>query len=70
MSNIQHDILDKLKEDKTEVKLYLTNGFQLKGNIEGFDNFTILLNSKEEGYKLIFKHAISTLDPQGEVELE
>jgi len=70
MSNIQHDILDKLKEEKTEVTLYLTNGFQLKGNIEGFDNFTILLNSEEEGYKLIFKHAISTLDPQGEVELE
>lgn len=58
MSNIQHDILGKLKEQEAEVTLYLTNGFQLKGNIEGFDNFTVLLNSEEGGYRLIFKHAI------------
>jgi host factor-I protein len=47
--------------------MYLTNGVRLKGVIKGFDNFVILL--KESSQQLIYKHAISTIQPEREVDL-
>ena len=42
--------------------MFLVNGFQMRGTIEGFDVFTVLLLS-EGRQSLIFKHAISTIIP-------
>ncbi|MCJ7688245.1 MAG: RNA chaperone Hfq, partial [Clostridiaceae bacterium] len=42
--------------------LYLTNGFQLKGNVIGFDSFTVVLNCDGK-QMMIYKHAISTITP-------
>ena len=41
---------------------HLTNGFQLKGIVKGFDNFTVILDN-EGKQMLIYKHAISTITP-------
>jgi len=65
--NLQDNYLNQLRKDKTPVVIYLTNGIRLKGIINGFDNFVILL--KENTQSLIYKHAISTIVPEKEVEL-
>ena len=43
--NIQDYFLNTARKEKMNVVVFLTNGFQLKGVIKGFDNFTILLES-------------------------
>ena len=60
--NIQDSFLNQLRKDGTFVTVFLLNGFQLKGIVKGFDNFTVLIES-EGKQQLIFKHAISTFSP-------
>ncbi|MCP8969087.1 RNA chaperone Hfq [Ectobacillus ponti] len=67
--NIQDQFLNQLRKDNTFVTLYLLNGFQLRGLIKGFDNFTVLLESDGK-QQLIYKHAISTFMPQKNVSIE
>ena len=42
--------------------VFLMNGFQLKGVVRGFDNFTVVLDS-DGRQQMIYKHAISTIIP-------
>lgn len=65
--NLQDNYLNQLRKDKTPVVVYLTNGVRLKGVIKGFDNFVVLL--KENAQSLIYKHAISTIVPEREIEI-
>lgn len=46
------------------VTVYLVNGFQLRGVVKGFDPFTILIEYERKTH-LIYKHAVSTISPQG-----
>jgi host factor-I protein len=64
--NLQDSYLNQLRKEKIPVAIYLTNGIRLKGLIKGFDNFVILL--KENTHSLIYKHAISTIVPDREIE--
>ena len=59
--------MNQLRKDKIPVVIYLTNGVRLKGFIKGFDNFVILL--KENTHSLIYKHAISTIVPEREIDI-
>lgn len=65
--NLQDNFLNQLRKDKTPVVIYLTNGVRLKGIIKGFDNFVILL--RETTQSLIYKHAVSTIVPEREIEI-
>jgi host factor-I protein len=65
--NLQDNYLNQLRKDKTPVVIYLTNGVRLKGIIKGFDNFVILL--RENTQSLIYKHAVSTIVPEREIEI-
>ncbi|MCZ2258743.1 RNA chaperone Hfq [Sporosarcina sp. G11-34] len=60
--NMQEFFLNTLRKDNTFVTIFLINGFQLKGLIKSYDNYTILLES-EGKQQLIYKHAISTFAP-------
>ncbi len=59
---LQDKILNTLRVNKVEVKIYLVNGFQIRGVIRSFDNFTLLIESGKQ-QTLLYKHAISTLVP-------
>ena len=61
-NNLQDIILNGARKNKILVTLFLTNGFQLKGNVTGFDSFTVLLNCDGK-QMMIYKHAISTISP-------
>lgn len=67
--NIQDQFLNQLRKENTFVTVFLLNGFQLKGQIKSFDNFTVLLDSDGK-QQLIFKHAISTFSPSRPVKLD
>ncbi|MDA8155031.1 MAG: RNA chaperone Hfq [Actinomycetota bacterium] len=66
--SLQDAYLNKLRKDKIPVVVYLTNGIRLRGIIKGFDNFVLLL--KGSNPQLIYKHAISTILPEKEIETE
>ncbi len=66
-NNLQDNFLNQLRKDKTPVVVYLANGVRLKGTIKGFDSFVIVL--KESTQQLIYKHAVSTIVPEKEVDL-
>ena len=61
-NNLQDIILNGARKNKIPVTLFLTNGFQLKGNVTGFDSFTVILNCDGK-QMMIYKHAISTITP-------
>jgi host factor-I protein len=65
--NLQDNYLNQLRKEKIPVVIYLTNGVRLKGLIKSFDNFVLLL--KENTESLIYKHAISTIVPEKEIEI-
>ncbi|MES9739600.1 RNA chaperone Hfq, partial [Peribacillus frigoritolerans] len=39
--NIQDQFLNQLRKDGTYVTVFLLNGFQIRGQVKGFDNFTV-----------------------------
>lgn len=61
-NNLQDIFLNSARKNKISVIIYLTNGFQLKGYVKGFDNFTVVLDS-EGKQMLVYKHAITTITP-------
>lgn len=60
--NIQDVCLNQFRKNSIFVTVFLLNGFQLKGIIKSYDNFTVLLESDGK-QQLIYKHAISTFVP-------
>ncbi len=66
-NNLQDNYLNQLRKDKTPVVVYLTNGVRLKGTVKGFDSFVIVL--KETSQQLIYKHAVSTIVPERDIDL-
>lgn len=61
--NLQDSFLNQVRKENVGVIIHLVNGFQLKGNVKGFDNFTVILDSMGK-QQLVYKHAISTITPQ------
>ena len=64
--NLQDTFLNYLRKNNVFVTVFLLNGFQLKGLVKSYDNFTVLLES-EGKQNLIYKHAISTFVPAKQV---
>ena len=68
VENLQDRFLNEVRTDRCALTIFLMNGFQLRGVVTGFDNFTIVLNT-EGKQQLIYKHAISTMVPTQPVKL-
>ena len=60
--NLQDMFLNTLRKERSEVTIILTNGYQQKGVIKGYDNYVVMLDSDGK-QMMIFKHAISTIVP-------
>jgi host factor-I protein len=67
--NIQDFFLNQIRKENIPVTVYLVNGFQLRGFVKAFDNFTIVIDS-EGKQQLVYKHAISTFAPARSVSLQ
>ena len=66
--NLQDRYLNQARRDKMPLTLFLINGYQLRGTILSFDQFAVLLLS-EGKQNLIYKHAISTIQPAEAIRL-
>ena len=66
--NLQDVFLASVRRTETPVTVFLTNGFQMRGTITGFDAFTVVLTA-EGKQNLIYKHALSTVSPARTVDL-
>lgn len=66
--NLQDVFLNHARKEHTPVTIYITNGFQFKGIVKGFDNYTVVLDS-DGRQNLIYKHAISTITPLRPISL-
>ena len=48
--------------DSERMTLFLVNGVMLQGTVTGFDQFSLILERGAQ-LQLVYKHAISTLQP-------
>ena len=56
--NLQDSFLNHVRKENLGVIIYLINGFQIRGLVRGFDNFTVIIEN-EGKQQLVYKHAIS-----------
>lgn len=66
--NLQDIFLNQARKEKILVTIFLTNGFQFKGTVRGFDNFVVVIDC-EGKQQLVYKHAISTIIPSRSIAL-
>ena len=66
--NLQDAFVNQLRRERTNITVFLVNGFQMHGVIRAYDGFTVVLDS-DGRQQLIYKHAISTIIPPRPVEL-
>ena len=66
--NLQDRFLNQARKERIPLTLFLMNGFQLRGTIVSFDQFAVLVQS-EGRQNLIYKHAISTVQPAEPIRL-
>ena len=68
MMNLQDSFLNHVRKENLPVVIYLVNGFQIRGMVRGFDNFTVIIEN-EGKQQLVYKHAISTIIPARAVSI-
>ena len=67
-TSLQDLFLNALRRSKTPVTMFLVKGVKLQGIVTWFDNFSVLLRRDGQS-QLIYKHAISTIMPTGQMDL-
>ena len=67
-TSLQDLFLNSLRKAKTPVTMFLVKGVKLQGIVTWFDNFSVLLRRDGQS-QLIYKHAISTIMPSGQIDL-
>jgi host factor-I protein len=65
---LQDIFLSRVRDAEVNVTMFLVNGVMLQGRIAAYDLFCMLL--EREGFvQLAYKHAVSTIQPAGPVDL-
>jgi host factor-I protein len=65
---LQDIFLSRVRDAGVQVTMFLVNGVMLQGRIAAYDLFCMLL--ERDGYvQLAYKHAVSTIQPAGPVDL-
>ena len=67
--NLQDFLLSKLRRSRMGATVFLVNGYQLRGEIRGFDAFVVLLY-RDGKQQMVYKHAISTVVPERPLSME
>ena len=65
---LQDSFLAAAWKQQEPMTMFLVNGVMLQGRVGGFDPFVLLLERQGE-WQLVYKHAISTLQPAGALDL-
>ena len=67
-ASLQDLFLAAAARERSAMTLFLVNGVMLQGHVAGFDQFSVLLE-REGQVQLVYKHAISTLQPPHPLDL-
>ena len=65
---LQDVFLSRVAEAHVQVTMFLVNGVMLQGRIAAYDLFCMLLE-RDGAVQLAYKHAVSTIQPAGPVDL-
>jgi host factor-I protein len=65
---LQDVFLAAASREQEAMTLFLVNGVMLQGSIAAFDQFSVLLERGRQ-VQLVYKHAISTLQPANPLKL-
>lgn len=68
--NLQDLFLNNARKEKVPVTIFLMNGVKVKGHVKGFDSYIILLEGENKQQNLIYKHAVSTIVPGKNMNLQ
>ena len=66
--SLQDPFLNALRKEKVSVAIYLVNGIKLQGHVESFDQYVVFL--KNNVTQMVYKHAISTVVPSHNIEIQ
>lgn len=66
--NMQDVFLNQARRERSMLTIFLVNGFQFKGTVKAFDNYVVVLEV-EGRQRLVYKHAISTIVPEKEIDI-
>ncbi|CCW05323.1 MULTISPECIES: RNA chaperone Hfq [Bacillus] len=58
--SLQEKLLQEAMQEKKNVTLILLKGFHIKGTIQGYDLYSILIEVEGKQH-FVYKHAISTI---------
>ena len=67
-NSLQDSFLTRVRQERRGVTVFLMNGYQLRGQITGFDAFVVVLTTDGK-QQVIYKNAISTIVPERPVDL-
>ena len=67
-NNLQDLFLTRLNRTRANVTFFLMNGYQLRGQVAGFDAVVVFLITDGK-QQMIYKHAISTITPERPVDM-
>lgn len=67
-ASLQDQFLAAAAREKERMTLFLINGVMLQGAVTGFDQFSVVLERGGQ-IQLVYKHAISTLQPSHPLKL-
>lgn len=65
--NLQDMFLNQVRKEGIGVTIYLMGGVQLRGQVRGFDAFTVLLDSPGKPTQLVYKHAVTSIVPSKQI---
>lgn len=66
---LQDQFLNAAVRASERMTLFLVNGVMLQGVVTGFDQFSLLLERSGQ-IQLVYKHALSTLQPEHHLNIE
>lgn len=66
--NLQDTFLNLARKNRVQLTIFLMNGVQMKGQVRGFDNFVVIVDT-DGRQQMVYKHAISTIIPFRPIEL-
>ena len=66
--NLQDIFLNQARKEKVPVTVFLVNGFQFKGLVNGFDSYVVIMDCDGK-QNVVYKHAISTIAPSKTINL-
>lgn len=68
-TSLQDIFLSAAHGQHEPMTLFLVNGVMLQGQVGGYDQFCVLLERSGQ-VQLVYKHAVSTLQPAGSLDLQ